>query len=189
LLFGGGAAFVLASFFALGGVVAGGRPIAMVALTSVTPLLLGWGLVELAMGGRSLMGRRAPLAIAASVLVVPVLLVPLAIACAVWPEPGAEETSAGLHVGCAVFTVVQGIVPLAVLLAARRGAHPVLPWGWGAVLGATAGLTASAMAFLRCPHAAFAHGLLAHVAPVLVLALAGASIGARVLAVRAASRA
>lgn len=41
-----------------------------------------------------------------------------------------------------------------------------------------------AMAYVRCPHAAPSHGLLAHVLPTVVLALAGALFGAALLKIR-----
>jgi hypothetical protein len=41
------------------------------------------------------------------------------------------------------------------------------------------------MAYLRCPHAAASHCVLAHVAPTLLLTALGALLGATLLRVRA----
>ncbi len=93
-----------------------------------------------------------------------------------------EET--GTAMLCAAMAVAQGLVPLLVLLALRRGTDPVHPAATGALLGITAGAFTVLMAHLRCIDVGAAHGFLAHVAPALALTLLGAGLGSLVLRVR-----
>jgi hypothetical protein len=80
---------------------------------------------------------------------------------------------------------VQGALPLVALLAPRRGTDPVHPAVTGAALGMTAGAWTAMMAYLRCPHPSAFHCIAAHVAPTLLLTVAGALLGHALLRVRA----
>jgi hypothetical protein len=85
---------------------------------------------------------------------------------------------------CGAMTIAQGALPLLALLLPRRGSDPVHPALTGAALGMTAGGWAVVMAYLRCPHAAMTHALLAHVVPTLALAALGAALGGWLLRLR-----
>jgi hypothetical protein len=64
----------------------------------------------------------------------------------------------------------------------RRRTDPVHPGIAGAVLGVTAGLAAGSLVDLWCPVGHIPHVLLGHILPLVLVALAGAWAGRRLLA-------
>ena len=167
-----------ALFYAMGGFAPGTRPLELIGFNAGFALLSAVVLTRLS-GPR----RTSPLPAPRSVLVpacgaaAPVLAVCVLAATMMWPDPVHEEVATKSHVACALMTIAQGALPLFVLIVPRRGGDPVHPVITGAALGMTAGAWTAAMAYLRCPHAAATHCILAHVVPTLALAAIGAVLG------------
>jgi len=180
-----GAVVTALAFVAMGGVRPGARPLEMlllsvgVALASAVVLLY---VVRPPSG--SMLARPRAVVLVASAAAAPVLAVAAVVTALVWPGLASEPVLTRIHVACGAMTVAQGLVPLAALFLTRRGSDPVHPVVSGAALGMAAGALAATMAYARCPHAAVAHCLAAHVAPALLLAALGAALGALVLRVR-----
>src|SRR5262249_42889525 len=106
------------------------------------------------------------------------------VASALWPEHAGHDVEPKTHLACGAITVAQGVMLLVALVLPRRGTDPVHPAITGAALGMTAGAWTSMMAYLRCPHPAVFHCVLAHVIPTLALALGGAFLGHLLLKIR-----
>lgn len=173
-----------ALFFAMGGFARGTRPVELVFFTAGFAIFSAAVLTRLSAPRRSspLPGPRQVL-VAACVAAAPVLAVSVLAATLIWP-PEPETVAMKSHLACALMTVVQGALPLVVLIVPRRGSDPVHPVVTGAALGMTAGAWTAAMAYLRCPHAEAGHCLLAHVVPTIVLTAIGALLGRMFLRVR-----
>lgn len=180
-----GAVAIAALFFAMGSFARGARPIELVAFAAGFALVAAAVLTRLS-GTRpgSMLPRPSAVLVAACVGAVPVLAVGALAAALVWPVVASEDVSTRTHLACAAMTVAQGALPLVVLLAPRRASDPVHPTLTGAALGMTAGAWSAMMAYLRCPHAAASHCVLAHVLPTLVLTVVGALLGRALLSVR-----
>jgi hypothetical protein len=89
-----------------------------------------------------------------------------------------------LGLKCLGLTLAAAVFPLVSLLYVRRASDPVHPALTGAALGSACGASAGIMVELWCPVAAPAHVAFGHVLPIIVLALLGSGIGARMLRVR-----
>jgi len=85
---------------------------------------------------------------------------------------------------CFALTGLTAPWSFAVLAYASRRVEPRHPGTAGAALGAAAGAWAAVMVELWCPLSVSEHVLLGHVLPLLVLALAGSAIGARIFRLR-----
>lgn len=174
-------------FVAMGGMAPGTRPAEMIAFTAGSALLAGAVLMRLSSASApsgSMLGRPRPILMTAVVTSAPLLALVVAGAAMAWPEPARETVAGSTHLACEVMGVVQGALPLLVLLVLRRGTDPVHPAISGAALGMTAGAWAVVMATLRCPHSAALHGVVAHVGPTLLLTALGAVLGGMLLRVR-----
>jgi hypothetical protein len=191
LVAGIGAVATVALFMGMGGMSAGTRPVELIAFT------VGFGLVAVAVltrlsssrsgeGGASMLGRPRSVLLSAVVGCAPVLAIVAVLAAALWPEAAAPHVGGGVHLACGAMSVLQGALPLVVLIVPRRGTDPVHPAVTGAALGMTAGAWTVVMAYLRCPHAAAMHCVLAHVVPTLILTALGAVLGWVFLRVRSA---
>lgn len=188
LVAGIGAVATATLFTAMGGMNAGTRPIEMIAFT------VGFGLVAVAVltrlssprsgGEASMLGPPRSVLLSGVVGCAPVLAVVAVVAAALWPEPAAAHVGSGVHLACGAMSVLQGALPLVVLMVPRRGTDPVHPVVTGAALGMTAGAWTVVMAYLRCPHAEAMHCVLAHVLPTLILTALGAVLGWVFLRVR-----
>jgi hypothetical protein len=82
---------------------------------------------------------------------------------------------------CLALTMVLGGMLLAAMTYARRASDPVHPGWLGAALGAVSAAWAAILVAAWCPLYDLSHTLLGHVAPVLLLAAAGAVLAARAL--------
>ena len=85
---------------------------------------------------------------------------------------------------CFALTGLTAPWSFAALAYASRRVEPRHPGTAGAALGAAAGAWAAVMVELWCPLSVSEHVLLGHVLPLLVLALAGSAIGARIFRLR-----
>jgi hypothetical protein len=175
-----------AAFFAMGGPRRGSRPNELVAFSASFGLVAAVVLRRVSSGaGGSMLGRPRAVLLTAVALTAPLLGLAAVAAALTWPGAASEPVTLGVDLACGAMTVAQGALPLVALLLPRRGSDPVHPAITGAALGMTAGAWAVVMAYLRCPHAAMTHALLAHVAPTLALAALGAALGGWLLRVRA----
>ena len=95
-----------------------------------------------------------------------------------------DDPSTGAGWRCFALTALTAPWPFAVLAYASRRMEPRHPGTAGAALGAVAGAWAAVMVELWCPLAAHPHVLVGHVLPLLVLALLGAAVGARIFRLR-----
>lgn len=183
-----GALATVALFLAMGGLTAGTRPAEMIAFTAGLALLAAAVLTRLSSGhGGSMLGRPRSILLTAVVVTAPLLAGLVFVVTTVWAEPAREHVAGATHLACGAMSVLQGALPLLVLLWPKRGTDPVHPVVTGAALGITAGAWAMLMATLRCPHASASHGILAHVMPVLILTALGAGLGWALLRVRGES--
>jgi hypothetical protein len=89
-----------------------------------------------------------------------------------------------LGLKCLGLTVAAAAFPLLALAIVRRGSDPVHPITTGAALGAACGASAGVMVELWCPVASPRHVVVGHVATMIVMALLGAVLGARLIAMR-----
>lgn len=185
LVVASGSLATAALFFAMGGFSRGTRPIELVVFSAGFALVAAAVLTRIS-GTRagSMLPRPSAVLAVACAAGAPVLAVAALVAAATWPAAASEDVSARTDLACAAMTLVQAGLPLAVLLALRRGSDPVHPTITGAALGMTAGAWSTMMAYLRCPHAAASHWLVAHVGPTLVLTVVGALLGRALLSLR-----
>lgn len=82
---------------------------------------------------------------------------------------------------CFVIALVVGGVSLIALAYALRHAVPAAPVARGAALGAASGALSGLALQLHCPSFTRMHILLAHAAPIVILALLGAVLAPRIL--------
>lgn len=78
--------------------------------------------------------------------------------------------------------------PLLALIVVRRGSDAVHPAATGAALGAACGASAGVMVEMWCPVSEVRHVAIGHVAPIIALAVVGAALGVRLLAIRGKPR-
>lgn len=181
-----GAIATVSLFIGTGGMAPGTRPVEMIAFTVGFGLVAAAVLTRLSSGQQgSMLGRSRPLLLTAIVATAPVLAIVAVCATMVWPQAADEHVDSGAHLACGAISVLQGALPLLALLLPKRGTDPVHPAITGAALGMTAGAWTVVMAYLRCPHGAAMHCIIAHVVPTLILTALGAVLGWLLLRVRA----
>jgi len=182
MTFGICAAIALAIFAEAGGVRVEGRPVPLVAWTYVGWIVAASAAAALGVArGRSMLGRSR-----ASLLT---LIVALPLAILIWKIAvtvpfGSEMMAAwpgrpGLR--CLSLSLATAAPLLVAFIVIRRRSDPVHPAIAGAVLGVTAGLAAGSLVDLWCPVGHIPHVLLGHVLPLVLVALAGALAGRRLL--------
>jgi hypothetical protein len=179
----------LALFFAAGGVRRGlGRPAWWVAAS-----VLAWGavaVVSLWTAWRAGIARGAGAVTSLATVIVgapSVLLVVSLVLARIDPDlvhalPGRPW----LH--CFALTLAAAACPLVGLSRARRSSEPTHPIASGSALGVASGACAGVMVDLWCLDATPRHVLVGHVLPMGLLALLGAMLGARVIAMRSRQR-
>ena len=181
-----GAFATVALFVGMGGMSPGTRPVEMIAFTVGFGLIAAAVLTRLSSGQpRSMLGRPRTVLLTAVVVTAPILAVVALFATLAWPDTSGEHVGGSVHLACGAISVLQGALPLIALLLPRRSTDPVHPAITGAALGMTAGAWTVVMAYLRCPHAAAMHCIVAHVVPTLILTVFGALLGWLLLRVRA----
>lgn len=181
-----GALVTTALFFAMGGFARGTRPSELIAFAAGIGLFSALVLTRLSSSAASgsMLGRPRLHLVLGCVVAAPFLACAAFAATMIWPEHAHEDVAMHSHLACGALTLVQGALPLAVLLIPRRESDPVHPMVTGAALGMTAGAWTAMMAYLRCPHVPASHCILAHVLPTLVLTAVGALLGRFLLRVR-----
>ena len=165
-----GALATVSLFLGMGGMSPGTRPVEMIAFTAGFALVAAAVLTRLSSGqSGSMLGRSRPLLLTAIVATAPVLAVAALCASMFWPHAAKDHLETGTHLACGALSVLQGALPLLALLLPRRGTDPVHPAITGAALGMTAGAWTVVMAYMRCPHGAALHCIIAHVVPIAKL--------------------
>lgn len=184
-------AIAVGLFLALGGPRPGGhnhtgssvaRPGSLMLITSLgSAALLALALWGLSGRGGSMLGRRRAWLVALSALVVVSLVIWKVIASSQFPDMS-QPWPARRGYRCLGLSLLLGVWPLAALSFARAGSDAIHARATGAALGVTAGVCAWLLVDLWCPVAYFPHLVLGHVLPIIVLALLGAWIGDRWIA-------
>ncbi len=179
-------ALQLGVFLAFGGIRAAPRPPELIVQTSAgAALIAGGALWFAARRGGSMLGRpRAWLG--AFAFAAPALLLGWKIACSAEVPGMMQQWVERPGFRCLRLSLLSSAGLLLALLLARRGTDPVHPRLSGAALGVATGACAWLVVDLWCPVAYVPHLLIGHVLPVAVLALFGAWIGGRLLALRSA---
>ncbi len=181
------AATILAGclYFAFDGVRHGeGRPPAVLSATVTiwiaAALVSLWSVVGSA---RSPIGRPRAWLLAVA-LGMPVLVLMFMVAVSAASSAGDTGPVVAIHragLRCLGMTLAAGVLPVLAFLFIRRGSDPLHPAAHGAAIGASFGAYAGIMVCFWCPDLSPVHAALGHVAPLLILALLGAVLGARVL--------
>jgi hypothetical protein len=181
------AAAILAGalYFAFDGVHHGqGRPpgilAASVSVWIGAALVSMWSVVGTA---RSPTGRPRPWLLAVTIGM-PVIVLAILVGLSAAASAGDAARLAAIHragLRCLAMTIAAGVFPLVALLFVKRGSDPVHPAAQGAAIGVSFGAYAGIMVCLWCPDLSPSHAALGHVTPLVLLALLGAVVGARVL--------
>jgi hypothetical protein len=171
------------AFFALDGVRhGGGRPSALVLVACLVWCGVAIAALGTVLGARPLGPRRVVL-LAVAVGTPAMLLVTMVALGLAWPETLAVHAErVGLK--CLGLTLLTAALPLAGLMAVRRGTAARHARAAGAALGAGCGAAAGVMVVLWCPVMVPRHVLVGHIAPVVALVVVGMALGERVLAMR-----
>jgi Negative regulator of sigma F len=176
-----GSLLALACFIAVGGVRTGPRTWSLVLATVVGDAGISAAAVSMAMGrGGQMLGRSA-FELLVTAIVGPLAFISWKLLCSRWFHV-APWPAAGFR--CLALTLLLACFPLVAVFVARRGLDPLHPGSLGAALGVASGLCAGVLVDLWCPSGAPTHLLLGHLLPIALLALAGAWIGQRALAMR-----
>lgn len=181
-----GALATASLFVMMGGMAPGTRPVEMIAFTVGFGLLAAAVLTRLSSDQRGpMLGRPRAVLLTGVVVSAPLLAIVVLCTTMLWPgQTRADNVGSSASLACGLMSVMQGALPLVALLLPRRGSDPVHPAITGAALGMTAGAWTVVMAYLRCPHAAAMHCIIAHVVPTLVLTALGAGLGWLLLRVK-----
>lgn len=172
-------------FFALGGLHLGTRPTEVVAVTAAGWLIIALAATWGAFGRRrSMLARPVGWLLVVALATAPALLLWFLVWTMMGPEANVPAASLGIHLACFAMTIVFSLSPIVAFVVVRHGLDPVQPRVTGAALGAAAGAWAGVIIDLHCPVSATAHVVLGHLAPIVVLGIAGAWLGRRVLGIR-----
>ncbi|WP_437576268.1 NrsF family protein [Sorangium sp. So ce887] len=178
------------TLFVLGG---SGALLAAVALTGRGPhshdvawwLGAGWlALVSAAATTLALAGHRPVSGAVRCAWVAAVAAALGVVASALWLSDPFASRPPAVHGACSAMTLGLGVALALAVARARTGSDPIEPARTGLLIGVLAGLWSAATIAFRCGHAEVDHLLVSHVAPVLIVAVAGRIAGKRWLSVR-----
>ena len=176
------AATPLLAFAGMMGVDHVSRPAVTVGATFMTALVVATGTTRWALGrGRNMLGKGQVELGLATAIAPTALLVAFALSTRGLPAHVQVDDAR-----CAMMTIFLAAIPLLVLLTLERRSELREPSLRGLALGAAAGAWPAVPMALTCGGTALGHYALAHVAPIFLVALAGAALGARWLGVRSA---
>jgi hypothetical protein len=174
----------LAIFAAVGGVRLGPRPISLTVLTAVGALAIAGCALFVAVGrGPSMLGRARGWLIGTAV-VAPLAFLAWKITFSAGVPNMMEAWAARPGYRCFALTAVLATWPLFVLAWMRQGSDPTHPRSLGLALGVSSAAAAAALVDLWCPVGHVQHLVTGHVAPMVLLGMAGVVLGQRVLALR-----
>jgi hypothetical protein len=173
-------------FAALGGTKLGERPVVF-----VVHVALGWAALAALCTQVALRRGATGLGLPRAVLVVGAATVGPALAVFYMILHASElggvapaEVPLRSHAVCFALTAVFAAAPFAIASVLRRGADPVHPRAFGAVVAAASAAWGGLVVTIHCPIAAEHHVVGAHALPVVVLSLCGAVLGARIFGLR-----
>jgi hypothetical protein len=170
----------LAIFFIKGGLRMTSRPPSLVALTSLgTAGFVGVGMWLLFTRGRSGLRRPRTVLLGAAVFSTVAFVAWRYGISALYDRTSLWPGRVGLR--CLVLSVSTGGLMLFAALMSWRRSEPLTPVATGAAFGAGAGLGSALLVDLWCPVSYMPHLLLGHVLPIVILSVAGALIGGRLL--------
>jgi hypothetical protein len=173
----------LVTFFAVGAVRPGARPLGLMLATAGGALGIALAAVWIAYGRGGQMVGRARGRLLAMTVAAPATFVIWKMAwSSSYDEVALDPSRPGLR--CFVLTVLFAAWPFLALASVRRGSDPTHPHTLGAALGVACGTCAAVLVDLWCPVGHPRHLLLGHVLPIVLLGLLGLWVGHRVLAVR-----
>jgi hypothetical protein len=174
----------LLAFVAVGGIDRGQRPWELVAITACGSLVLALAAIRIVLGpGPRTLGPPHSWLLAISIMAPLALLLWKLSWGAAYGEVTLSWTERpGLR--CFALSFVFGLWPLLAFALAQRRSDPVHPASLGAAIGAACGLWAGTLVDLWCPVSATYHVLLGHALPIVLLALGGGWLGARILSLR-----
>jgi hypothetical protein len=174
-----GSLLPVACFIAVGGVRTGPRAESLVVATALGEAIVSAAALSIAVGrGGQMLGRSAS-QLLATTIVGPLAFISWKVLCSSWAHV-APWPAAGYR--CLALTVLLACFPLAAIVIVRRGLDPLHPASLGAALGVASGLCAGVLVDLWCPSVVLAHLVLGHLLPIALLAVVGAWIGQRALA-------
>jgi hypothetical protein len=180
-----GVSVAFAILVSIGGPGAYGRPAAYtLVLASLWALVGAAGAWAAVARGPSMLGRPASWRVLVLILTPLALVLTAQVTGALWPPPD-KVADMQKHLVCIEFTTLMALGPLVAFTYLRRGSDPVSPRLTGATLGAVSGVIGAVGIELRCSHATFTHIAAGHVLPVALLAIVGALVAGRIVAVRA----
>jgi hypothetical protein len=139
------------------------------------------------MRGRSAVGRSRALLLAVAIGTPAVLFAMMFGLAAAHPEVTLVHPER-IGFKCLGLTVAAAAFPLIALALIRQESDPVHPVATGAALGSACGASAGVMVEMWCPVASPQHVMVGHIAPIVFMALLGANLGARVIAMRGRPR-
>ena len=169
-------------FFAVGGFAhAAGRPASIstwiLAGEALIAVLATWAVLG---HGGSMTGRPSGVLVVAAVAVPVVVFSWLTSWHESYVEPFAREGWM-----CMVLTLATAVALLAAIVTVRRRSVATHPAWLGAAIGAVSGAWADLVVDAWCPLTNAPHVLRGHVAPIVLLVIAGAFLGQRLLSIRA----
>jgi hypothetical protein len=134
--------------------------------------------------GRSMLGRPAGWLVAVIALTPVALLSAWAGVASAWPSTLHDASGLHQHIVCDIATLSFSVGPLLAFSAVRRRTDPVTPRLTGAAIGTAAAAWGALALHLVCGFTAPVHMLFGHALPVAVVALVGAVLVSRRVAVR-----
>jgi Negative regulator of sigma F len=171
----------LGCFIAVGGPFLGPREPSLLVGTVLGETFISAVTFSIAAGrGGQMIGRSAS-QLLATAIVGPLAFICWKLVCSAWFHV-APWPAVGYR--CFALTLLFACPPLVAVVVVRRGLDPLHPASLGAALGVATGLCAGVLVDLWCPSGEITHLLLGHLLPIALLALAGALVGKRVLAMR-----
>ncbi len=179
-----GFAVAIALFFAAGGVHhALGRPAWFLGASSALWAAVALLALRAAWRGGIAFGAGSLTSLAVVVVGAPAVLLLASLAFAE-VDPALLRRHVEPDLPCFALTLAAAAFPLIGLSRARRSSDPMHPVASGAALAVACGAFAGVMVDLWCPVAEPRHVLVGHILPIGLLAVLGAAVGARVIAMR-----
>jgi hypothetical protein len=182
-------AIALFILFVTGGPELGHRPAVLLAVTALILAGLAIAITMLAIRGfdKSMTGAPTDILIGAALLSAPALWLVEFGARLIWVPTVVRPVSLQSTLICHACTLAMATAPMIAMIRLRRHTDAVHPRALGAALGAAAGAWGAVLIDLHCASNNMVHIALGHVLPTIVLAILGAVVGSRSLALRSAS--
>jgi hypothetical protein len=135
--------------------------------------------------GRSMLGRPLAWRVAVIALTPAAMMASWFAVALVWPVMFHDHSTLQRIGICNGATLIFALGPFLAFLVVRRQSDPVSPRLTGAAIGTAAAAWAAVALHMICGYTSLEHMLFGHVLPVSILAVAGALLASRTVAVRA----